>query len=300
MPIRRSGLASGTFEHVWWVYTGLVVAVAWVAPLPGSAGSGAAWFTFLHLSVAGLVTIGWWTARRAPAVARWVRAAIALTGVPVAFSSLCLLLPAVHPEPYEYLWLDVDRWLLGSDAARIATRLPEWAVELLQLCYGGFYLLCVGVTLLAFRCAGAAAFDRSVLLVTGAFLLSYLGYLLFPTLSPQLVLAHSGDPKGLWLAGPLRAAIDAAETNPWDCFPSGHTMLTIVALIVAWRWARRWFWWLLVPSLLLIASTVLLRFHWLSDVVAGALLAWPTVRALDLLADGDARPPQQRSPGSIS
>ena len=99
----------------------------------------------------------------------------------------------------------------------------------------------------------------------------------------------------LWLAESVRRAIDASETNPWDCFPSGHTWLAITSLLVVWRWNRRWFRILLVPAALLIASTVLLRYHWIVDVAAGAMLAWPFARLCDWLADRDEWPRPART-----
>jgi membrane-associated phospholipid phosphatase len=119
------------------------------------------------------------------------------------------------------------------------------------------------------------------------FLCSYLGYLLFPTLPPYRFLDHGGELQGLWLAGTLHGWIDAAEANRWDCFPSGHTMLSVVSLILVWRWARR----AVLPIALLVAllifSTMALRYHWSWDVLAGALLAWPAVRCCDWLLARD-------------
>ncbi|MCK5943721.1 MAG: phosphatase PAP2 family protein, partial [Planctomycetes bacterium] len=122
------------------------------------------------------------------------------------------------------------------------------------------------------------------------FLSSYLGYLLFPTISPQLVLQPRDQLLGVALTPAVRAWIDSAEMNHWDCFPSGHTLMTLMSLIIVWRWARAWFWWLLAPAILLIASTMLLRYHWASDVAVGALWAWPCARLCDWLAARDGWP----------
>ena len=132
-----------------------------------------------------------------------------------------------------------------------------------------------------------AAMDRALLLIVGGFLMSYLGYLLVPTIAPKLVFDGLGELRGVWATPTLRAWIDGAEANHWDCFPSGHTWLTITSLLILRRWARRWFFVLLLPGIALIASTVLLRYHWCADVVAGALLAWPCARLCDRLADAD-------------
>lgn len=260
-----------------------------------------AMFCLVHAPLLGAVLISRWLAvHRSHDAPRWLRAGLAIVGLPAVFSALCWLLPAVHPEPYEYLWLDVDRWLFGSDLGRLSDALPPWFLELLQLDYAMFYALCIGSALLVRRYSGNVAFDRAVLLLVGGFLSSYLGYLLLPTIAPKLVLEFEQPLVGLWFMAPLRASIDAAEANHWDCFPSGHTMMTVVSLIMLWRWARTWFWLLLAPGLLLIASTVLLRYHWGSDVLCGALWAFPSVWLCDWLADRDGWPRAKGHPARSS
>jgi membrane-associated phospholipid phosphatase len=60
-------------------------------------------------------------------------------------------------------------------------------------------------------------------------------------------------------------------------FPSGHTMIAAAVLIVAFRRARRLFWFLLPVGIGLIVSTVYCRYHYLVDVLAGLALAFLTV-----------------------
>lgn len=279
-----------TSERVWLCYLACV-------SLAAVLGSGwqhqtrVCMFLCVQLPVLGLAFVSLWVARRhSHEAARWVRAGLAIVGLPIVFTALCWVLPHVHPEPYEFVWLQIDRWLFGTDLARLGDNMPPWLVELLQLNYASFYGMCIVSALLARSCTGPRAFDRAVLLIVGTFLSSYLGYLLVPTIAPQLVLEHPHELIGLWFTPGIRESIDTMELNHWDCFPSGHTMLTLTNLIILWRWARRWFWVLLLPSLALIVSTVLLRYHWASDVFAGAVWAWPMARACDWLATRDGWP----------
>jgi membrane-associated phospholipid phosphatase len=280
-----------TSERIWFTYLGTVMAVALL--VPGGGGDAHAVGTFVAVNAAvGLVVAysRWLAVHRGHDAPRVLRAALAVIGLPVVFSSLCWLLPGVHPEPFEYAFLRLDRAWFGADAGLLVDRLPRWLVELLQVVYASFYGICIGSAVLAGLRSGRAAFDRAVLLLVGGFLASYLGYLLVPTLAPKVVLAFEHEVNGLLLTPQLRASIDAGEANPWDCFPSGHTMLTLTSLLILWRWHRTAFRWLLVPGLLLIASTVLLRYHWTIDVLVGALLCWPVARACDRLADRDGWP----------
>jgi membrane-associated phospholipid phosphatase len=278
-----------TLERIWFCYLAAVMGLA--ATVPGVPAEARINHLLLHGIVLLIVAFVRSRARRSPAAARPWRTALAIGGLPVVFSAMVWLLPAVHPEPYEYLWLDLDRALFGGDLGAVAAPwLPPAVVEVLQVIYAVFYAIPILAGVGAGLRCGAAAFDRALLLVAASFLASYLGYLLVPTLAPKVVLADAQHVDGLWLTEPVRAFIDGAEANAWDCFPSGHTMMTLTSLIILWRWARRWFWWLVLPALLLIASTMLLRYHWAGDVLAGALCAWPCARLCDWLADLDGWP----------
>jgi membrane-associated phospholipid phosphatase len=281
-----------TLERAWYGYLAAVFVVAAFAtdghvPPGDRAAHGA-----VHLVVLAAVAVVHRIAvQGSPAAARGGRVALGVCGLPVVFSAMAWLLPAVHPEPYEYACLQLDRdWFGGDVGDLVQPWLARWSVEVLQLIYAAFYVVPILAGIGCGRRSGAAAFDRAVLVVVTGFLASYLGYLLVPTLGPKVVLSFASPVEGLWATPTLRAWIDEAEANPWDCFPSGHTLLTLLSLLLLWRWHRRWFWWLLVPAALLIASTVLLRYHWTIDVLVGAAVAWPWLRLCDWLADRDGWP----------
>lgn len=278
-----------TVERIWCAYLAAVVAVALATPGGGMAGHRVGLHLLAHAAVAAMVLATWWgTSRWPPAVVRTLRILVGLAGLGVVFSAMGLLLPAVHPEPFEYLWAEMDVAVFGMAATRCTeTWLGPWIVEALQIVYAAFYFIPLIAAFGALRGSGIVALDRAVVLLIGGFLASYLGYLLVPTLAPKVVLAHSTPVEGWWLTPWLREAIDRAELNRWDCFPSGHTMLSLVSLVVLWRWRRAWFWPLAAAVTALIASTVLLRYHWPIDVLAGALLVWPAVWFGDLLMARD-------------
>jgi membrane-associated phospholipid phosphatase len=83
----------------------------------------------------------------------------------------------------------------------------------------------------------------------------------------------------------ISKTINELEHTKLDAFPSGHTMITVAVLIVAWRRARRLFWVLLPVGTLLIFSTMYCRYHYLVDVLAGIVLAFATVPLGDRLYD---------------
>ncbi len=61
--------------------------------------------------------------------------------------------------------------------------------------------------------------------------MSYAGYLLVPARGPRFFLRHlQQEPlRGLWLFNLMQGTLDRLESAHYDCFPSGHTELTILA-----------------------------------------------------------------------
>ncbi len=249
-------------------------------------------FVVLHVAIALMQFVPRWVQQaQGQAAARFLRSAMAIGFLPSVFSALCWILPNVHPEPYHLAWYRLDLLWCGSDATtglRVST--PEWICLVLQLLYAAFYLLPIAAVLLTLRARGVAAFDRALAIVVGGFLLSYLGYLWFPTLAPKAVLPLDLQPSYA-LAGTVHQFLDDAEANPWDCFPSGHTMMSLCSALIVRRWAPRHFWLFALVASSIAISTLVLRYHWPIDVVVGVVAVPLWVRACDRLLDLDGAQP---------
>jgi len=273
---------------IWYLVTVTVTALVfgWNAP-EGHVFA----YAGIQLALLGaLLVIRRTLAQSSPFAQRFARGALTLVGIPIVFSSMGLVLPAVHPEPWEWHWMAWDRALLEVDpTVALQAWLTPWFTELLQWIYASFYFIpMVAVAVVGWR-RGRAAFDLGLLTVSFCFFASYLGYFLWPTLPPFLYLPHGGPLEGVWLTDALHRAIDDAELHRWNCFPSGHTMLSLVSLGVAWR-VRPLFFCLLPVVLLLVFSTLALRYHYFVDVVAGAALVIPGLwvsRLLYTWCEGD-------------
>jgi membrane-associated phospholipid phosphatase len=215
---------------------------------------------------------------RGPFGVRVACGVLTLVGLPTVFSTLGAILPGIHPEPFEWRWLAWDRRLFGSDpTVELQVWLVPWTTEVLQWAYASFYFVPIAAVAAAGAKRGGGAFDKALLHVQFGFLCSYLGYVLWPTLPPYLFLDHGEPLRGVFLAERIHAWIDSAEINRWDCFPSGHTMLSLLSLVIAWRYARLAFWLLGPLVVLVVFSTMALRYHFVVDVIAGALAVPPVM-----------------------
>jgi membrane-associated phospholipid phosphatase len=268
--VKRAPGISAAHEIVWLCYlSAVVLAVAVFGFGAGGREHRPILFVAIHgalIAVCAAMVLG----LRSTRGRRTARAGLALGGLPVVFSSAGLVLPGIHPEPYEWTWIAWDRAICGGDPTAMAEALlSPWVTEVLQWCYAGFYFVPMAAIVGAAVSGGGRGFDRALTVVVVGFLASYLGYFVWPTLPPYRFLAHEAPLEGVWLFDHLHRFLDLAEANRWDCFPSGHTMLSVVSLVVAWRGCRPVFWLLLLPVVGLVVSTIALRYHYLSDVLAG-------------------------------
>jgi membrane-associated phospholipid phosphatase len=134
-------------------------------------------------------------------------------------------------------------------------------------------------------------FRSYAFLLTLGFLASYLIYFIVPARGPRFFLdgLQTRPLTGLWLFAPLRSWLDVLESPHYDCFPSGHAEMTILAWWTARRISKRLSAIYLAYTGLILLATVYLRYHYTVDLVAGVLLA-----ALVLYAAPHLQPEQVR------
>jgi len=146
--------------------------------------------------------------------------------------------------------------------------------EILSACYFLYYPL-VPVFMAAVYIRGDyGVLKESMAAVCLTFVMSYLLFALFPVEGPRWHFA------GVYLhqiEGPVfRPMVDLVIRNGavrGGCMPSSHFGVTLVLLIYAARYYRRWLWLLIPVTLGLAGGTVWGRFHYVSDVVVGGLIA---------------------------
>ena len=195
---------------------------------------------------------------------------------------------------------DLDATLISIDRAIFHVDPTVWLsqfttpflTELLQLAYVSYYFLMItlGVEVLLKR--ERRDFSFVIFTITYGFYLSYLGYLAFPAVGPRFTLHSFGsldhELPGLFLTEPLRNFINAGESIPRDAvnpialaqrdaFPSGHAQMTLIVMFLAYQFRLRSRWPLYIMGTLLIISTVYLRYHYVVDLLGGALFMVFTV-----------------------
>jgi membrane-associated phospholipid phosphatase len=206
--------------------------------------------------------------------------------IPICFSAMGAYVHPIRLIDYDPLLAQIDRWLFGVHPTVWLAGLHHPALtEICQLCYSTFYFLPVVLAVVLMAQRRWPEFELLVFMVTFGFFLSYLGYIAVPAVGPRLALEHLHPfpLEGLWSFEPIRHTLDSLEQIKRDCFPSGHTMMTLATLVFAARMHRPTFWVLLPIGAILVFSTVYLRYHYVIDLLMGVaflfLLLW-TVRPL--------------------
>lgn len=150
---------------------------------------------------------------------------------------------------------------------------PGWLNDLLSASYLSYhvYLHWLLVEVLCRSDARRTAYSR--VLFTG-FAVGFCGYFAFPAGDPRVAFPelYTQPVTGGWMTR-FNHWIVGNFAAKYDAFPSVHILVTSLMLLCDWRWNRPRLWCMLVPSLLMVASTLLLRLHYSVDLLAGAGLA---------------------------
>jgi len=171
--------------------------------------------------------------------------------------------------------------------------------ELLYACYFGFYLFFVIPPLILFLRRRDSDLERYVVTLSASLYVCYLGFLVVPLLGPEYSLAGSLHPADLrgYIVVPVQKFLMAHGDPNGACLPSAHVAGAWAGLLGIRRaFGRRAFGWLLVPTIGLTVAVVYTRYHYLTDAVAGLLVAIAVVAAVRFVATRPAAEPPPAVP----
>jgi membrane-associated phospholipid phosphatase len=187
--------------------------------------------------------------------------------------------PAAHYDPAASYW---DLWLKEADvsmfgvypAAWLRKFHTPWSVGLMMLCYLAYYVSPLVAVLPQILKRDWPVVRRCAAMFAGALIMTYFGYILLPATGPRFEGTFAAWQSDGWFATSWwQGILDSAEVIRWDAFPSGHVAIAIVACVLALKYHRR-VGLAYVPFVAgLFLATVFLGYHYVTDVVAGALFA---------------------------
>jgi len=202
------------------------------------------------------------------------------------YKEMAILIPAVRGASADQWLADLDFSIWRANPTVWLERVQTPALtDFLQLVYTLFVPAVLLVPWLLWRKRRFADFRYCAFLISLGFLASYIGYIFVPARGPRFLLDHlqHSPLEGGWVVHVLRTTLDRLESAHYDCFPSGHVELTIIAWWSSRQISKRLAWLYLAYTLCIIFATVYLRYHYTVDLVAGALLATVLIAAGPML-----------------
>jgi membrane-associated phospholipid phosphatase len=180
---------------------------------------------------------------------------------------------------YGFVWDGhLVRWeqqLFGTQPSLIfAERWPNILfVELMNLGYFSYYLMMIGLPLWVYS-YNKHAFAKHFFIIVVSFLTYYAFFCLFKSVGPQYYFTAPQNlaPEG-WLFAKLIKFIQYIGEVPTGAFPSSHVGMALIFAYLTLLNAKPLLKWMVPFILLLMASTVYIRAHYVVDVIGGIVSA---------------------------
>lgn len=217
-----------------------------------------------------------------------------LPGILLMYFQAPVYVVLLNPHDQDAALIAIDRALFGVNPTQWIYQFARPALtEFFQICYFSYYIIPIAIAVELFLRRGAEATERLMyygFLISFAFYLSFLLYFFVPAVGPCFTLHDFSRTRvelpGLWLADVFRNIIDAGwgtmTPNPIatvdrNCMPSGHTMMTLVNIIASHRFRLKLRYVHTFIGAGVIISTVYLRYHYVIDLIAGAVCSIATL-----------------------
>lgn len=233
----------------------------------------AQYFLIYHVLV--ILFLLWLPGTENQSVWKWLKIWNPILIIATNFTELHYVIHNVNPIDWDNALIQLDYYLFGVHPT---IWIEKWAhpllTEYLQFIYTTFYFLPIVLAIILYCKKEYAKFDYFIFVIVFGYYAFYIGYFLVPAVGPRFTLDHlQNEPlNGVWISEELRHILDRLENTQRDAFPSGHTEITLLTMLYAWRYSKAYFWVMLIIGTSLIFSTVYLRYHYVIDLIAGILL----------------------------
>lgn len=206
------------------------------------------------------------------------------------FKEIYIIMIKVSDVLYDDLLIKIDYAIFNSNPTQVLFGISNpYLTEFLQISYNLFYIMPVIYGLELYLWHRYREFKFATFLILLGFYLSFFGYLLLPAIGPRFTLHNFADLNteipGIFITETLRNIVNFGESiypidipNPEtiaqrDAFPSGHTIIIILITYLSAKFKSNSFCFYLPFAVIMIFSTVYLRYHYVIDIIAGFILA---------------------------
>ncbi len=199
----------------------------------------------------------------------------------------------LNPNDFDWLLIKADFWLFGLNPTQSLKQISYPVLtEYLQFAYVTFFFMPLIHAVELYKKNKEKEIKEFTSMMTFAFYLSFLAYFMLPAIGPRFTLHDfaktSFELPGVLITEYLREFVNSGGGVPpgvskpelfvnRDCFPSGHTMMTLLNIILAFRYNTKIRYVILVIGCSLIFSTIYLRYHYVIDVIFGIVFCFVVI-----------------------
>lgn len=240
--------------------------------------------------------------KRKRSVTRFLRFWYPVFMVFFCFKEIYVIMISAHNVLYDEYLIRIDKWLFGVNPTDFLSQyLNPYAVEFLQIVYGLFYVMPVIYAMELYLWHRYEELKYAIFVVFFGFYLSFIGYLLVPAIGPRFTLYDfhnlNNELQGFFFAEKIRDFINFGESIPKnipnpqdfaqrDAFPSGHAIMIILITYLSHKIKSNSFYFYLPYSILMLFSTVYLRYHYVIDLIAAVPFVLITIFVANKLYKG--------------
>jgi membrane-associated phospholipid phosphatase len=167
----------------------------------------------------------------------------------------------------------IDQWLFGCQPAlEFAKALPyRWLSELMSFGYFSYFLILTFIAVYLYVTDKKTG-EKAVFVILCSFFIYYILFIILPVVGPQFYFPDNQVPDG-YVIRPLLQFIQSTGEKPTGAFPSSHVGMSLIYLIIIYKYARKYFIYFLPIVIILIFSTVYIKAHYVIDVIGGVVSA---------------------------
>jgi membrane-associated phospholipid phosphatase len=237
--------------------------------------------------------------KKNPSIIRFIRFWYPAFMIAFCFKEIYLLMMGLTGPLHDDILISIDYMIFGVNPTEVFFGISNPILtEFLQLVYDLFYVMPVIYAMELYLWHRYEELKYATFVILFGFYLSLIGYLILPAIGPRFTLHDfhtlNQELPGVLLTNILRDIINFGEsipkgiTNPEyvaqrDAFPSGHTIIILLITYLSHKIRSKSFYFYLPYSVLMIFSTIYLRYHYVIDLIAGVFIATITVYIANLI-----------------
>jgi len=196
----------------------------------------------------------------------------------VVFETLGYSIPALNTNWLEPALVRADQWIFGKTGSEYLERFySRPLLDLMHVFYVSFYFVPLSLLMVMYRRGNRAELQHTVAAIGLTFYADFFLYYVFPVLGPyrnaQIHFTRDIVASGGALTHILRSFLDHAEIATYDSFPSGHLAATLITIMLAFRYRLKLRGVYVFLGVMIVISTIYLRYHYVMDLPAGAVVA---------------------------